>query len=277
MNELQEKVRAFRSLHQGMILVLPNAWDAGSARVVENVGAKAIATTSCGVAWATGFQDGQKLSREAMLAKVGEIVLATALPVSADLEGGYGFSNDDVAATVRGLIEVGGVGLNLEDSGNGGTPLLGEDVQVQRLQAAREAARQLGVDIFINARTDVYLLGVGAPPEERFQEAVKRGNAYLQAGADGVFIPGLSDLETIKKLVQELNGPLNVMVGARLPSVAALERVGVARVSSGQVLAQAAYMLTQHLAKEFLTKGVLEEFPELLDGGGFRVVNGIMR
>jgi 2-methylisocitrate lyase-like PEP mutase family enzyme len=274
--ELQDKAQLLRSLHRGRILVLPNAWDAGSARMIERAGAAAIATTSCGISWALGLQDGQHLTRAQMLKEIRRIVNAVSLPVTADIEGGYGVSTQDVSDTVKGLIEVGAVGFNLEDSGNGGDPLLSLNLQVERLRAARVAALELNVNVVMNARTDVYLSGWGQTPEQRLEETVRRANAYLAAGADCVFVPGVTDAVTIQSLVEGIQGPLNIMAFADSPPVSELEGFGVARVSLGSVLAQAAYALAQQIAQEALNSGRFEVFAELRNGETFRKINSLM-
>ena len=276
LTELQHKANQLRSLHFGRILVLPNAWDAGSASIIERAGAAAIATTSGGISWMLGLQDGQHLTRDQMLEEICRIVNVVTVPVTADIEGGYGVSNQDVAETVKGLIRVGAVGLNLEDSGNGGDPLLSLDVQVQRLQAARVAASELEVDVVINARTDVYLAGWGETPAQRLEEVVRRANGYLAAGADCVFVPGVTDEVTIRALVQRVQGPLNIMASAGCPSVSELEKLGVARVSLGSALTQAAYSVAQRIAQEALTSGELEVFAEFRNGETFGKINSLM-
>src|SRR5262249_171246 len=172
MSSQVERARRFRLLHGERPLVLPNAWDAGSARVIESAGAQAIATTSAGTSWAHGRRDGQTLTREEMIRAIRYIVGTVSVPVTAHVQGGYGTgSPGDVAETVRAVIEAGAVGINLEDSpGGSGQVLMAADEHAERLRAAREAARASGVDIVINARTDVYLFQVGAP-ETRFDAA----------------------------------------------------------------------------------------------------------
>jgi 2-methylisocitrate lyase-like PEP mutase family enzyme len=272
----QAKAEQLRKLHQGRILVLPNSWDAGSARIIEQAGASAIATTSSGISWALGLQDGQHLTRIQMLEEIRRIVQAVSIPVTADIEGGYGVSVQDVSETVKGLIQVGAVGFNLEDSGNGGDLLLSIPVQTERLQAARVIASNLGVDLVINARVDVYMTGWGTTPEQRLEETITRANAYLSAGADCVFVPGVNDAATIQKLVQEIKGALNIMAFSDSLSVATLEALGVARVSLGPVLAQAAYAVTQRIAKEALGSGELEVFKEFRNGETFEKINSVM-
>jgi 2-methylisocitrate lyase-like PEP mutase family enzyme len=237
-------------------LVLPNAWDAASARVIELAGALAIATTSAGIAWASGRGDGQKLRRDDMIQAIRLIVQTVTVPVTADIEGGYGTgSTYDVAETVRAVIDVGAVGINLEDSpGRDGEPLLAPELHVERIRAAREVAVAAGHDLIINARTDVYLLQVGVAGT-RFDEAVRRVNMYRAAGADCLFVPGVIDAETIAALVQAIDGPLNIMAMPGAPSIAQLGQLGVARVSLGSALAQAALATTQQAARELLEQG----------------------
>jgi 2-methylisocitrate lyase-like PEP mutase family enzyme len=275
MNQVKQ-ARAFHALHQGRPLVLPNAWDAGSARIIEHAGASAIATTSAGISWTAGVGDGQHLTRNEMLEALTRIVRAVRVPVTADMEGAYGDSDEDVTETIRGLVWAGAVGVNLEDSGNGGDPLLDLETQVRRLQVARATAVETGIDVFINARTDVYLLSVG-PASERLEETVRRANAYLQAGANGVFVPGVVDAVTLAQLVKRISGPLNVMAVSGSPSLPDLEAMGVARVSLGSTLAQAAYSVTQLIAQEAFAGGNLEVFGEYRNGATFAAVNAFMK
>jgi 2-methylisocitrate lyase-like PEP mutase family enzyme len=256
--------------------VLPNAWDAGSARIIERAGASAIATTSGGVSWAAGLADGQSLTRTQMLEAVARIARAVSVPVTADMEGGYGESDEDIAETMRGLVRAGAVGVNLEDSGNGGDPLVSLEAQTRRLRLARATAVEVGVDVFINARTDVFLYGLGSNPTERLEETVRRANAYLQAGANGVFVPGVADAPTIAQLVKRISGPLNTMAVAGSPSIAESSALGVARVSFGSALAQAAYSVAQRIAEEALGSGQLEIFGEYRSGATFAALNSLM-
>lgn len=262
----QDLAARFRQLHlpgAAPILVLPNAWDAMSARLVEAAGATAIATTSAGISWALGYPDGQGLTREAMLDAVRRIVAAVRVPVTADVESGYGTgSPDDVAATARGVIAAGGVGINLEDSpGRNGAPMLESGVQAARITAARAAAVEAGVDLFINARIDTYVKKVGADGE-RFAETVRRARAYVAAGADGVFVPLVTDADTIRRLAAEVGAPLNVIGGPGVPNIGELRALGVARVSVGPGLARAVMAQIRNAAAELLgagTYGALRE------------------
>jgi 2-methylisocitrate lyase-like PEP mutase family enzyme len=263
----------FRQLHTGRPLVLPNAWDAASARVIELAGALAIASTSAGVSWSHGHSDGQKLRREEMLRAIRSMVETVAVPVTADIESGYGSgSTHDVAETVRALIAIGVVGVNLEDSpGRNGEVLLAPAVHAARIGAAREAALGAGGDLVVNARTDVYLFQVGAP-ETRFDAAVERANLYRAAGADCLFVPGVIDADTIAALVRAIDGPLNIMAMPGAPTTSQLGQLGVARVSVGPGIAQAALAATQRAARELLVQGTYGRPEESLPFGD---VNGM--
>jgi len=251
-----DRVAHFRQLHTRRPLVLPNAWDAASARVIERAGAPAIATTSAGVSWTFGRGDGQKLRREEMLQAIRSIAQVVTVPVTADIEGGYGAGTaQDVAETVRALIAMGVAGINLEDTpGRDGQVLLTPEAHAERIRAAREAARAEGGDLVINARTDVYLFEVGAP-ETRFDAVVQRANAYRAAGADCLFVPGVIDADTIGALVRAVDGPLNIMAMPGAPSAPALGRLGVARVSVGPGIARAALATAEQAARELLGEG----------------------
>jgi 2-methylisocitrate lyase-like PEP mutase family enzyme len=267
------RAEAFRRLHQresGSILVLPNAWDAMSARLIEDAGARAIATTSAGVAWALGRPDGEGLTRDQMINAVERITRVVRVPVTADVERGYGDGTpSDVAETVRRVIGAGAVGINLEDApGLSGETLIAIGEQVERIAAAREAAGAEGVALFINARVDTYLAQAG-PPEGRYDETVRRARAYAGAGADGVFVPGVADAETIRALAADVGAPLNVMAGRGAgPTIAELQALGVARVSIGPSLTLAVMAQIRRAAAEVLQRGTYGEmagglpFPE---------------
>jgi 2-methylisocitrate lyase-like PEP mutase family enzyme len=268
-----DRVAYFRQLHTHRPLVLPNAWDAGSARVIELAGALAIATTSAGVSWAHGHGDGQTLTRDEMIAAIREIARTVAVPVTADIEGGYGTGAPrDVAETVRALVDLGVAGINLEDSpGQGAEVLMAPDVHAARIRAAREAAAAAGGDLVINARTDVYLFQVGAP-ETRFDEAVRRANHYRAAGADCLFVPGVIDAETIAALVRAIDGPLNILARPGAPPISHLAQLGVARVSIGPGIAEVAMAATRRAARELLEQGT---YGAIGDGLSFGEVNGM--
>lgn len=273
MTNLAEHAATFRRLHRagdGTILVLPNAWDALSARIIEQAGARAVATTSAGVAWALGRPDGQVLSRTDMIEAIRRIARAVAVPVTADVESGYGTgAPEEVAETVRAVVDAGAVGINLEDGpGRGGEPLLPPREQQARIAAARAAG---GPDLFINARVDVYLRQVGQE-SGRLDETVRRARAYAEAGADGVFVPGVADAATIGRLVSALAVPLNIMAGPGAPAVSELGRLGVARVSVGPAITRAAMARIREAAHELLTAGTYEA---LADGVPFAEANAL--
>jgi 2-methylisocitrate lyase-like PEP mutase family enzyme len=243
------KTDAFRDLHQGKILILPNAWDVASARIVEQAGFKAIATTSAGIAFTLGYPDGQRISREEMLAVVGRIATGVDLPVTADVEAAYGDRPEDAARTARDVLTAGAVGMNLEDAtGDPQHPLLDLALQFERVKAVRE------LPIVLNARTDVYLLEVGAP-EERYDQALRRLAAFRDAGADCVFVPGLRDAATIGRLVKDLRCPVNILAGPGSPPVPELQKLGVARVSVGSAAMRATLGLLRRIANELNSAG----------------------
>lgn len=264
----QELAATFRRLHAragDRPLVLPNAWDAMSARVVEEAGAQAIASTSAGIAWAMGYPDGQKIPREQMLAQVALIARAVRVPVTADVESGYGSGTPaDAAETARGVIAAGAVGLNLEDApGPAGAPVVDAEHHAARIAAMRAAAREAGVDLFINARTDSYLRKLGADDAARFDETVRRARLYVEAGADGVFVP-LAPTEVIGRLAAAIDAPLNVIAGPGSPAIAELGRLGVARVSLGPGLARSVMAHVRRAAAEVLGGGTYEALREQL-------------
>ena len=228
------KAERFRQLHHGpQVLVLVNVWDVATARLVEEAGFPAIATSSAAVANSWGYPDGQRISRVEMLSVVERIARRVQLPVSADLEAGYGGTDEAVTELAYAMIAAGAVGLNFEDAtGDARNPLFTVEQQVEKIQRLREVASALHVPVVINARTDVYLAEVGEP-ETRFEHAVRRVNAYRQAGADCLFVPGVRDGETIGRLVKAVEGPLNILAGPGTPPVTELARLGVARVSFG--------------------------------------------
>lgn len=255
------RARTLHALHDPAApLALSNVWDVASARVVEATGAPAIATTSAGVAWALGRPDGDRLERADLLAAVRRIVAAVDVPVTVDIEGGAAVDADDVAETVRGLLDAGAVGLNIEDGTRG------PDELAARVAVARAAADRAGVALFVNARTDVFLRGVGAP-EDRVAETVRRAHRYVEAGADGVFVPAVVDAPTIAALAAAIPAPLNVMVRPGLPPVPELGRLGVARVSLGSSVAQAAYAVARRAAEELRASGTYGVVAEGLDFG----------
>jgi 2-methylisocitrate lyase-like PEP mutase family enzyme len=253
----ERKAILFGQLHdRSRILVLPNAWDVVSARLVEEAGFPAIATTSAGVAWMLGYPDGQHIRREEMLDIVRRIVQNVAVPVTADMEAGYGNTPEDTAETARGVVDAGAVGLNLEDAAHvPKRPLVDVALHVEKIKAVRDVAEATGVPLVINARTDVYLASVGEPAE-RFEHAVRRANAYREAGADCLFVPGVRDADTIGRLVKEINGPVNILAASGVPSAPELAKLGVARMSVGGALMRAVLTHLKRLVGELHATGV---------------------
>ena len=231
----REQAEHFAHLHvEGKPLILVNVWDAGSAKVIAAAGAKAIATGSASVAAAHGFEDGELLPLDLVLANLERIVASVALPVSADIEGGYGKGPDEVAKTVKKVLDVGATGINVEDQIIGGEGRYSVSEQCQRIGAVRDVADKSSIPLFINARTDIYLQ---ANPkdhgEKHLAEAVERAKAYAQAGADGFFAPGLRDPKAIHDLCEQLPLPINVMLTDDTLTLEELAALGVARVSYG--------------------------------------------
>jgi 2-methylisocitrate lyase-like PEP mutase family enzyme len=261
---LARKAEQLRKLHGGpRILVLPNAWDVASARIVEELGFPAIATTSAGIAASLGYPDGQKISRDEMLGMVGRIARAVRVPVTADLEAGYGVTAKDMIDTVKAMVEAGAVGMNLEDvTGSDESTQVELKFQVEKIRAIRTVGESLGVPVVLNARTDIYLMPIG-PVETRFDRTVQRLRAYHEAGADCLFVPGLSNAETIAKLVRALGAPLNILLTAGSPSLPDLEKMGVARASTGSGVMRATLGLTRRIAKELKEAGT---YTSMLEG-----------
>lgn len=258
------KAEQLRKLHSGpRILVLPNAWDVASARIVEEAGFPAIATTSAGIAASLGYADGQKISRDEMLGVVARIASAVRVPVTADLEAGYGVTIADMAETVKAMVAAGAVGMNLEDiTGSDESSQVELGFQVEKIRAIRKVGASLGVPVVLNARTDIYLMPIG-PAETRFERTVERLRAYREAGADCLFAPGVRDGEMIAKLVRALEAPLNILMSAGCPSLRELEKMGVARASAGSGIMRATLGLTRRIAKELMEAGT---YTSLLDG-----------
>ncbi|MFC5665072.1 isocitrate lyase/phosphoenolpyruvate mutase family protein [Kitasatospora misakiensis] len=252
---LRARAERLRALVADGVLVLPNAWDAGSAAVIASAGAHAIATTSGGLSWSLGRGDGQRLDRATAVEAARRVVAAVDLPVTVDAEGGYGPAPADVAETVRALIGAGAVGVNLEDSTAVGGPLFTVAEQAERLRAARSAAEAAGLpELLVNARTDVFLFGLGG-----LDDVLVRAEAYAAAGADGLFVPGLLDLDALAALCARSPLPVNAMAVAGGPSVAELAAAGVRRISVGTALTQLAYTAARRAAAELLGSGVLTE------------------
>ena len=268
----------FQALHDPAApLALANVWDVASARVVAAAGASAIATTSAGVSWGLGSADGNRVDRDLLLAQLARIVAAVDLPVTADIESGFGDTPGKVATTVARVLETGAVGINIEDAhpapASPDQPLRPIAEQATRLAAARSAANHARIPLYINARVDVFLRRAGAE-SERLAETLDRARAYLDAGASGIFVLGVRDPETIAALTAGIDAPVNVGGAPGALSVAELGGLGVARVSMGSAVAQAAYALVDLAARELLEAGTYESVREAFD---YPVINGLMK
>jgi len=255
--------RKFLELHRGpKILVLPNAWDAASARIFEQAGFPAIGTSSAGVAFALGYPDGQNISRDEMLGVVRRIAETVEVPVTADVEAGFGTSPKEVADTARAVIAAGAVGMNLED-GIEERPEYIADLGHQKeiIRAVLEAAASAGVPFVLNARTDIFLNGIGSA-ETRLARAIDRLNAYREAGAQSLFAPGVKDKETIAQLARGVSGPLNILATVGTPAVAELQALGVARLSIGSGPMRATLAFLSRMAREIRDDGVFTMMTE---------------
>ncbi len=250
------KAEELRKLHGGpRMLVLPNAWDVASARVLEELGYPAIATTSAGVAFALGYPDGQRVTRHEMLEVVARIARAVRVPVTADMEAGYGTTLADMAKTAKAIVDAGAVGLNLEDvTGETESSQVNTELQAEKIRTIRETSASLGVSLVINARTDIYLMPIG-PEATRFERTVERLRGYRAAGADCVFAPGVSERGLIEKLVKAVAAPLNILVTPGCPPIPELEKLGVRRASIGSGVMRSTLGLVRRIGRELLEKG----------------------
>ncbi len=250
--------KIFRALHAGPeMLVLPNAWDAGSARVIEAAGAKAIATSSAAVAWAHGYPDGQFMPFERMVATVEDMTRVVRVPVSADIESGFGNDASGIEEPVARIVGAGAVGVNIED----GTAA--PDLLCAKIERAKKIAAKACVDLWVNARIDVYIRKL-AEGDAAFQETVGRAALYKSAGADSIFVPALVDGPTIGRMVPLIELPFNALAWAGLPDAATLKSLGVRRLSAGGGLARAAYNQTYAMAQAFLAEGKVEVLTDRL-------------
>ena len=254
-NEQARKAAAFAERHKRKpVLLLPNAWDGASARIFAAEGFEAVATTSGGLAWSLGYRDGEEAPWREVVAATSRIVRVAGVPITADIEAGYGVSPEEVGNHVREIVDIGAVGVNLEDGLHGVPHIRTSDDAARRIAAARAAAARAGVPIVVNARTDLYHLGLGEP-EARFADTVARAKAYLAAGADCIYVFGVRDAATIGRLAAAIPAPLNVTGRAGMPDAAALERLGVARITIAGAPALVALSAVAALAKDLRATG----------------------
>lgn len=237
----------FHALHRDL-LILPNAWDAASARIVQEAGAKAVATSSAAVAWAHGAADGNVFSVAKLVTVIEEIARVVSVPITCDAEAGYSDDPEKVGETITALISAGAVGINLED---GKAP---HDLHLRKIEAARNAAERAGVELFINARTDVYLKQL-VPPEQAVAETLRRVAAIKGAGASGLFVPGVFKADEIKAIAEGAGLPLNVMARPGVPKLAELRALGVKRLSAATAVFNAAMESARAAAAAFLADG----------------------
>jgi 2-methylisocitrate lyase-like PEP mutase family enzyme len=255
--------KLFRELHQGpAALLLANAWDAGTARLIESLGAKAIATTSAGLAWSRGYADGNALPTDELLAVVRDITRVIRVPLTIDIEAGYSQDPSAVGQLATRVAETGAVGINIED-GAGSPELL-----CTKIDAIRRATSRSGTDLFINTRTDVYLRGLASGQAASVAEVIRRAALYRAAGCDGLFVPGLADVAGMAAIAGAIGPvPLNIMAVPGLPALEVLVKNGVRRLSAGSAIAQAALGCTSRLAENFLAGTMSELFTAVMPYG----------
>jgi 2-methylisocitrate lyase-like PEP mutase family enzyme len=263
-----DPARAFRTLHQSGLLILPNAWDAGSARIIEHAGAKGIATSSAAVAWANGYPDGEALPLDRLLSTVRAIARVVHVPVSADVEGAYASDAEAAGEAAARVVDAGAVGVNVED-GTGAPELL-----AAKIGRMKTAATRAGVDLWVNARVDVYLRGL-AEGDAAYEETVARARRYREAGADSIFVPGVVEEALLARLVRDVVLPLNVLAWPGLPAAARLKELGVRRLSAGSGIAKVVLSGLYATTRAFLGDGRSEPLTEgLLD---YAEMNRLMR
>jgi 2-methylisocitrate lyase-like PEP mutase family enzyme len=256
------KAEAFGALHAGPdILILPNAWDGASAAIMEDAGAKAVATSSAAVAWAHGYPDGDALPLPKLLSTIETVARVVSVPVTADIEGGYTDDLGQLAETIKAVIGAGAVGINLEDGARA------PDLHARKIEAARKAADAAGVPMFINARIDVYLKRL-TEGDAAYAETIQRASKYAYAGASGIFVPGPTDNELIGRLAGAIALPLNIMLLPALAPAAKLQALGVRRVSSGGGAFRAAYARLAKGVAAYLADGDPAAFANDPDGLG---------
>jgi 2-methylisocitrate lyase-like PEP mutase family enzyme len=262
-SEQAERAHTLRALHSGpRILILPNIWDPMGARLLERLGYPAVATASAAVAYSRGVDDGEKLPLETVLRILGDITAAVTVPVTVDLEAGYGRTPADVAETVRRALEGGIAGLNLEDTNPGDGTLFSVGEQIARIRAVRSAADARRIPLVVNARTDVFLHEGPDPTPDKIREAVTRARAYLHAGADCIYPILLNDLETLRAFRADVGAPVNVYATAGTPSIADLQAAGINRLSLGPGLLKASLTTMKRVAEGLLLGGSYEAFTE---------------
>lgn len=268
-NIQKEKAELFLKYHQdNEILVLLNSWDIGSSKLIEACGYKAIATTSMGIAAALGYPDCQIITLSEMIEAITGIVKCVQVPVTADIEAGYGRNLNEIIDSVKKIIETGIVGINIEDSIDLNPVLTDEMEFCERISAIRSLSNSLGFHLVINARTDSFYTSSN-PTQQKLSESIRRGNKYREAGADCIFVQPVWEKEIISTLVKEINAPINILSNPTIgngitPSVSELKDLGVSRVSLGSSLMKATLALTKKIADELSQKGTYNILSESL-------------
>lgn len=276
MKSQQEKARIFRSLHHSeRVLVLPNAWDVPSARIFENAGFPAIATSSAALSVSLGYPDGEKIEKGELFLAIKRIATALAVPLSADIESGFGSTVDQLTGTIRSVIDAGAVGINIEDIADfANKSLVPLEKQIERIKAIKSVSDSSRIPLVINARTDAFRFSAG-DEKARFEEAIRRSIAYADAGADCLYPMGLTDRELISVFVKAVDRPVNIMARRGAPTIPELEKIGVARVSLGPGPIYAAMGLLNRIASELKERGTYEM---MLDGAiTFDELNALAR
>jgi len=260
--EQQKKAIDFRRLHEfGKILILPNAWDAVSAKIFETEGFKAIGTTSAGISASLGYPDGQRMSLLENIEVVKRIVNNSSLPVSVDIEAGYSENIEGVVESAKAALDAGAVGINIEDStGIDSNPFFDISIQCKKISKIRKLADNKNIDLFINARTDIFLFA-HVDYHTKIDLTIERAKAYKNAGADCIFVPDMGDLKskTISLLVSAIKAPLNIIAGANTPSLSELHEMGVARVSLGPKPMRAMLQLLKNIGQEIINEGTFSQ------------------
>jgi 2-methylisocitrate lyase-like PEP mutase family enzyme len=266
--ERSELGRTFRALHESGLLILPNAWDAGSARIIEHAGAKAIATSSAAVAWAHGYPDGEAIPPETLLSTVRSIARVVDVPVSADVEAGYAPDAEAAGAFAARVVDAGAVGVNVEDGA------AAPDLLAAKIGRMKTISSTAGVALWINARVDVYLRRL-AEGDAAYDETVHRARVYREAGADSIFVPGVVEEGMIARLVEDVVLPLNLLAWPGLPPASRLKELGVRRLSAGSGIAKVVINRVHEMAQSFLKDGASTPF----DAGALKnpEINRLMR
>ncbi|SDW08400.1 isocitrate lyase/phosphoenolpyruvate mutase family protein [Paenibacillus sp. CF384] len=260
-HEQIEKVSAFKRLHSSSskLLILPNAWDVGSAKAMQNCGFESIGTTSAGIAYSKGFADGERISFEDMLSSVRAIVESVDVPVTVDMENGYSNDLTIVGENVRRIMNTGAVGINIEDGDPSRLKLEDVIIQAKKIEAVKRAALSEGIPLFINARIDTYWLK-DIEIADRFAGTVDRAKVYIEARADGIFVPNISDLSLMRKLVEMISVPINVLAGIQTPPSHEVAETGVKRISMGSGMYRAIYSYIQQICLELKHEGSIASY-----------------